>query len=66
MSWFYSQTYHVPGITYKGPVPRSADDARFARARKNATKTCKGAERRGPRFRATRKFICQELLVQSY
>ena len=32
----------------QGSAPRAADAARYARARKNATKYVKGAERRGP------------------
>ena len=34
--------------TYKGSVPRAADAARYAGARKISTKNVKGAERRGP------------------
>ena len=41
--------------TYKGSAPR-ADAARYARARKNATKTCKGS-RRGPWFGANSDLI---------
>ena len=35
-------------VIYKGSAPRAADAARYARARKNATKTCKGGRKRRP------------------
>ena len=42
---------------YKGSAPQAADAACYARARKNAAKTCERAERRSASFDANSKLI---------